>query len=912
MSTEPRKGIRLLRRNTQEGIDPLDQVPWEKRDAVIRSVDGSTVFEQRGVWFPRTWSQTATDVVTQKYFRGRLDSPDRESSARTMILRVANAIHDWGLRDGIFATRKDAYIHRDELVYLLVRQKFSFNSPVWFNVGVEDRPQCSACFINSVEDSISSIMDLAKTEVELFKHGSGAGSNLSRIRSSKEHLSGGGFASGPVSFMRGFDAFAGAIKSGGKTRRAAKMVVLDVDHPDILEFVQCKMLEERKASALVDAGYDGCFDSAGGAYDSIQYQNANHSVRVTDDFMRAARDDRPWPLRAVTDKENVTDQTSARGLLREIAYSAWSCGDPGVQFDTAINAAHTCPASGPIRASNPCSEYMFLDDSACNLGSLNLMEFVDGTGAIDVAALHHAVRIAIIAMEILVGGSSYPTPAIAENSRRFRPLGLGYANLGALLMASGLPYDSDAGRQLAAAITALIAGSAYETSARIAAEIGAFEGYAPNRASFLNAIAAHRRAAEDLMRAPDDPTRSDLNIKTIMRAACDSWRSAETIGMLHGYRNAQTTVLAPTGTIAFMMDCDTTGVEPEIVLVKRKRLVGGGTIEMENLTVPQALIRLGYDMDQVGDIMNHIRERGTAEGCSILRDEHLAVFDCAIPAPGGTRSIHYLGHLGMMAAVQPFLSGAISKTVNLPNNCTVEGIENVIRAAWTMQLKSIAVYRDGCKRTQPLSAKPAMSTSAEPSLPIVDLQPAGPPLAIRRRLLDERHAIVHKFSIGGHEGYVTIGLYEDGSPGEIFVRMAKEGSVIAGLMDSFATAISIALQHGVPMRLFAEKFRGTRFEPSGHTGDPRIPIATSIMDYLFRWIEIRFFSATVPTAREASGVTMAEATMSAKTPLMEAPRRALLVARDTGAPICPECGSLMERSGSCHRCPNCGGTSGCS
>ena len=921
-----RKGLCLSRRNTQKGTDPLDQVLWEKRDAIIRSAEGSTVFEQRGVWFPRSWSQTATDVVTQKYFRGRLDSPNRESSVRAMILRVADAIHGWGLRYGYFATREDADVHRDELIHLLVRQKFAFNSPVWFNVGVEDRPQCSACFINSVDDSIGSIMDLAKTEVELFRHGSGAGSNLSRIRSSKEHLSGGGRASGPVSFMRGYDAFAGAIKSGGKTRRAAKMVILDVDHPDILEFIRCKMREEAKAAALVDAGYDGNFDAAGGAYDSIQFQNANHSVRVTSDFMRAALEGDSWSLRAVTDAAHVVQRVDARELLREIAHAAWSCGDPGVQFDTTINAAHTCPESGPIRASNPCSEYMFLDDSACNLGSLNLREFQDTQGEIDVSALCHAVRIAIIAMEILVEGSAYPTPAITENSRRFRPLGLGYANLGALLMSRGLPYDSYDGRQLAAAITALIAGTAYETSARIAQEMGPFEAYDRNRDSFLNAIATHRLAADDL--ATECNELGTPGAWNVAYAAREAWKIAAELGEVFGYRNAQSTVLAPTGTIAFLMDCDTTGVEPDVALVKRKRLVGGGTIDMENGTVPQALITLGYDVDQVGEILAYCREHGTVEGCATLRSDHLPVFDCALPAPDGSRSIHYLGHLRMMAAVQPFLSGAISKTVNMPADCTVEDVASVIQTAWEMKLKSIAVYRDGCKRTQPLSTKRAeevvvklrqrpevVSKLRDQWLDVLkaspDPSPAGPPIAVRRRLDDERQAVVHKFSIGGHEGYVTVGLYEDGSPGEIFVRMAKEGSTIAGLMDSFATAISIALQHGVSLRLFADKFRGTRFEPSGHTGDSRIPIATSIMDYLFRWIEIRFFSATVPTAREAQHAAAATAAAAAE-PMPVVPRRPSLAARDTGAPLCPECGSLMERSGSCYRCTNCGATSGCS
>ncbi len=967
-----RRGIQISRMNTTPGVDPLD-VEWEMRDAVIRAADGRAVFEQRGVWFPKAWSQQATDVVAQKYFRGKLGSPTRESSVRTMILRVVDAIRDWGLQHGHFATRDQADIHRDELIHLLVHQKFAFNSPVWFNVGVEPQPQCSACFINSVHDDVESIMALARTEVSLFKYGSGAGSNLSEIRASCEHLSGGGNASGPVSFMRGFDAFAGAIKSGGKTRRAAKMVILDADHPDVVEFVRCKAREEAKAHALVDAGYDGSFDAHGGAYDSIQYQNANHSVRVTDEFMVAATSGGRWQMRARTDGR-VTAEVAATDLLDEIARAAWACGDPGMQFDSAINTMHTCPAGGRIRASNPCSEYMFLDDSACNLGSLNLRAFQGPLGEIDVDRLRHATRVAIVAMEILVSGSSYPTAAIAENSRRYRPLGLGYANLGALLMSRGMAYDSDAGRALAASVTALIAGEAYLTSAVMARAIGPFEAYPENRSAFLDVVGVHQRAIDRLQCTVGPADRA------LVDAAYDAWRDAAAVGAEHGFRNAQGTVLAPTGTIAFIMDCDTTGVEPELALVKSKRLVGGGTMRIVNRTVPDALHRLGYDGRAATEILRHVTERGTVEGCSALRAEHLAVFDCALPVPGGTRSIHHLGHLRMMGAVQPFLSGAISKTVNLPADCTAADVRDVLVAAWQMGLKSIAVYRDGCKRTQPLSTSASASASTpaptqiitattgqvsgeeetlakrwdaivsrEPLVPPNDgalvllspderrmvegarssvARPAGPPVALRHRLDDERLAVVHKFSVAGHEGYLTLGMYEDGSLGEIFVRMAKEGSAIAGLMDSFATAISLALQHGVPPRVLIEKFRGTRFEPAGFTGNKEIPIATSIMDYLVRWIELylsRPGRATRP-AGPADRASPASESMPADPPRAGADLDEGNAARvsvrvrasrlgtgpDSDAPICPECGSLMERSGACHRCPNCGSTSGCS
>ncbi|HEX3757094.1 MAG TPA: vitamin B12-dependent ribonucleotide reductase, partial [Kofleriaceae bacterium] len=921
---------------------------------------GKVFFEQRAVEFPKTWSQTATNVVVQKYFRGTLGTPERENSVRQMIGRVADTIYGWGKADGYFKSEADAWSFRDELVHLLLHQKMAFNSPVWFNVGVEPRPQCSACFINSVDDSMSSILGLAKTEGMLFKYGSGTGSNLSSLRSSRENLNGGGTASGPVSFMRGFDAFAGAIKSGGKTRRAAKMVILNIDHPDVVDFIDCKAIEEKKAWALIDAGYDGGFNVVGGAYDSVNYQNANHSVRVTDEFMTAVQRDSDWHTRAVVAGRKL-DTHKARTLMRKMADAAWVCGDPGMQYDTTINDWHPCINTSRINASNPCSEYMFLDDSACNLASLNLRKFQRPAGPgevggdFDVEAFRRACQITIMAMEIIVDNSSYPTERIAENSYKFRPLGLGFANLGALLMSRSLPYDSEPGRAYAAAITALMCGEAYRTSARIAADAtGPFAGYADNEAPFLRVMRKHRAAVDriDTGFVPHD----------LMQAAREAWDGAVDIGQRYGFRNGQTTVLAPTGTIAFLMDCDTTGVEPDIAIVKYKRLVGGGLLKIVNHTVPEALSRLGYSDAEVEAIVAYINARDTIEGAPHLQDEHLPVFDCAFRSSNGTRSIHYMGHIRMMAAVQPFLSGAISKTVNLPTDCTVQDIEDAYIQAWRLGLKAIAVYRDGCKRTQPLSTSMKQATSdgsksAEPvaAVPVDALEllapeerrlvealrarksrPAGPPMANRYKLPDERASFTHKFSIGGHEGYITVGMYEDQSPGEIFVRMAKEGSVIAGLMDSFATAISLALQHGVPLHVLIEKFKGTRFEPSGFTGNQEIPIATSIMDYLFRWLAIRFPSdgpsiyERHPAARAAQldlpkipllskdfvgpVPALPGATSEVRPVLVEVVDRSRdrVWVQETDAPPCHECGTLMVRNGACHKCPNCGSTSGCS
>jgi len=924
-----RPGLTFDRYFSVKGRDPFDEVEWELRTATIAGANGEVFFEQKDVEFPADWSQTATNVVVQKYFRGTLGTPERERSVKHMIGRVADTIFGWGKADGVFKTDDDAWAFRDDLVHLLLKQKMAFNSPVWFNVGVEEEPQCSACFINSVDDSMESILKLARTEGMLFKYGSGAGSNLSSLRSSAELLNGGGTASGPVSFMRGFDSFAGAIKSGGKTRRAAKMVILNVDHPDVFSFIECKADEEKKAWALIDAGYDGGFNVVGGAYDSVGYQNANHSVRVNDEFMTAVVEGKDHSTKAVVDGR-VVDTRPARDVMRQMAEAAHLCGDPGIQYDTMINDWHTCSNTDRIHASNPCSEYMFLNDSACNLASLNLRKFQTPDG-FDTEAYRKAVKTTITAMEILVDNARYPTEKIRENSHAYRPLGLGYANLGALLMSRGVAYDSDAGRAYAGALTAILCGEAYKTSAEISRDAtGPFAGYQTNERPFLRVMRKHRNAVDDIdsQYVPDN----------LMDAARDSWDGAVELGKEHGYRNAQATVLAPTGTIAFLMDCDTTGVEPDIALVKYKRLVGGGMLKIVNNTVPEALGHLGYDAKEIEAICAYIDDKGTIEGAPLLKDEHLPVFDCAFRAANGERSIHYMGHIRMMSATQPFLSGAISKTVNLPSDCTVEDIEDAYITAWKLGLKAIAVYRDGCKRTQPLSTTQAGATSdgsttdddlqslnAEERRLVEELRtrknrPLGPPAAVRYKLPSERHSFTHKFSIAGHEGYITVGLYQDGSPGEIFVRMAKEGSVIAGLMDSFATAISLSLQHGVPLDILCSKFKGTRFEPSGFTGNQELPIATSIMDYLFRWLSIRFTSdSTVHPAVAQGGQldlpkvpVIAGDAAAASSIVVEAAESDKAWVQETDAPPCHECGTLMVRSGACHKCPNCGSTSGCS
>ena len=917
VTAEKRAGLTFRRLFTQSGRHPFDEITWELRSAVINDEKGQPVFEQHGIEVPATWSQTATNIVASKYFRGQLGSPEREASVRVLIARVVDTIRGWADAQGYFATADDLQAFSDELTHLLVQQKAAFNSPVWFNVGIEKHPQSSACFINAVQDTMESILGLARTEGMLFKFGSGTGSNLSSIRSSKERLAGGGTASGPVSFMRGYDAFAGVIKSGGKTRRAAKMVILNADHPDVVEFVHSKADEEKKAWALIDAGYDGAFNVRGGAYDSVFFQNANHSVRVTDEFMRAVVEDREWHTRYVLSGEPC-ETFHARDLMRMMADAAWQCGDPGIQYDTTVNDWHTCPNTARINGSNPCSEYMFLDDTACNLASLNLMKFVGPDGEFDVEDFRAACRTTITAQEILVDNSSYPTQAIDRNSHDFRPLGLGYANLGVLLMDRGLPYDSDAGRSYAAAVTALMHGEAYAQSARVASAMGPFAGYAKNAEPMLRVIDKHRKHAHMID--------SDLVPKQLMQASLDVWDAAYALGAQHGYRNSQVTVLAPTGTIGFMMDCDTTGIEPDIALVKYKKLVGGGVIKIVNQSVPQALKKLGYSPLQVEEIVRYIDEREMIEGAPQLKDEHIEIFDCAFPARDGKRSIQWMGHIKMMAAVQPFLSGAISKTVNMPTDATVEDIQQAYVEGWRLGLKAIAVYRDGCKRSQPLStskdeakgaaeAKPpeaaAFATTAVPAA----ARPA------RRKLPDERHAITHKFSIAGHEGYITVGMYEDGKPGEIFLVMAKEGSTISGLMDAFATSISMALQYGVPLEALVEKFSHVRFEPSGFTKNSEIPYAKSITDYIFRWLASKFLSAE---HQEAVGVQSSEtslkphsgpvASVVPQTDRAPEPSSgpAAAMRAQTDAPPCHYCGSIMIRNGSCYRCANCGSTSGCS
>ena len=907
------RGLTFERYYTTPGVDPYDTVEWERRDAVIANEKGEVIFEQKDVEVPKAWSQTATNVVVSKYFRGHLDTDERETSVRQLIGRVADTMTRWGREGGYFATKDDAETFHAELTHILLYQHACFNSPVWFNVGVEDEPQCSACFINAVDDTMESILELAKTEGMLFKFGSGTGSNLSSIRSSREKLAGGGTASGPVSFMKGFDAFAGVIKSGGKTRRAAKMVILDVDHPDILEFVRCKEDEEKKAGALIDAGYDGGFNVPGGAYDSVFYQNANHSVRVTDDFMQAVLDDDEWTTHEVTTGQPA-DTYKARDLMKEIADSTWVCGDPGIQYDTTINRWHTCSGTDRIYSSNPCSEYMFLDDTACNLASLNLMKFYDEDEGFDVESFQHACQVVISAMEIIVDNASYPTPKIAANSHQYRPLGLGYANLGALLMARGLPYDSDAGRDYAGALTALMSGTAYAQSARIAEHQGPFGGYEENREPMLQVMRQHRNALRKI-----DPAHVPLEI---LQAAKRSWSEVIDLGEIHGIRNSQISVLAPTGTIAFMMDCDTTGVEPDIALVKYKKLVGGGMIKIVNNTVPKALKRLGYESQEIQAIVEHIDEHDTIEGAPGLKDEHLPVFDCAFKAAKGSRSIRWSGHLKMLAAVQPFISGAISKTINMPENSTPEDIMEAYIEGWELGLKAVAVYRDNCKRSQPLS------TQRDEDKASAKAKDEWKPR--RRKLPDERRALTHKFSVGEHEGYITVGLYDNGMPGEIFLTVAKEGSTISGLMDAFATAVSIALQYGVPLSTLVDKFSHSRFEPSGFTQNPEIPMAKSIMDYIFRWLASRFLSneqkmAAGVVVRDGGGSSPeAEAALETVAELArgktlsqvqleqtrEQTKVAFLYQQD--APSCHECGSIMVRNGSCYKCLNCGSTSGCS
>jgi ribonucleoside-diphosphate reductase alpha chain len=989
-TTKKASGLSFRRLFTKAGVSPYNEVEWELRTAQITDSQGGMIFEQKNVEVPKDWSMTATNIVASKYLHGQVGTEERETGARQLVARVAETIRDWGMKDGYFRTNEDAATFHDELVHLLIRQHVAFNSPVWFNVGCDriepksdatnwhwnfatnqvefgvtgyTRPQCSACFINSVKDSLDSILTLAKTEGMLFKWGSGTGTNLSPLRSSTEVLSGGGTASGPLSFMKGFDAFAGVIKSGGKTRRAAKMVILNIDHPDIVDFVECKSKEEAKAHALVLQGYDGSHPDSD-AYSSIFFQNANNSVRVTDDFMIAVMRDTEFSTKSIVDGRVVTTY-KAKDLMNKISEATWQCGDPGMQYDTTVNRWHTSKNTARINASNPCSEYMFLDDSACNLASLNLLKFAPN-GTFDVEAYRHAVDITITAQEILVDNAGYPTEIIGKNSHDYRPLGLGYANLGALLMAAGLPYDSDAGRDYAACVTAIMCGEAYLQSSKIA-ELGepltpitdtvrtrlgvtssdampgaACPGWYINREPFLDVIRMHRASVNNIgagVRSAGQ-TPATAQLPELIEASKQAWDEALSHGEKHGYRNSQVTVLAPTGTIGFMMDCDTTGIEPDLALIKYKKLVGGGMIKIVNNTVPAALFKLGYTHEQADAIVSYIDATGTIEGAPHVKDEHLAVFDCSFKPSKGTRSIHYLGHVKMMAAAQPFISGAISKTVNLPNSATVDDISEAYIQAWKLGLKAVAVYRDGCKQSQPLSAagsKTANSTkddaarnAAAASLAhMQDENLDAPPRAVRHKLKDERVSVTHKFNIGGHEGYIIVGLYPDGQPGEIFIKMAKEGSTVSGLMDSFALAVSISLQHGVPLKLFCEKFAHTRFEPSGWSQNPDIGFAKSIMDYIFRWLQMRFLSGQQQFLFEnlrPKPLAAPEGTSSmegSSAPLGAESRElrsgsihaadALSSMIDMGdAPSCHVCGSIMVRNGSCYKCMSCGSTSGCS
>jgi ribonucleoside-diphosphate reductase alpha chain len=972
-------GLTFRRLLTKPGVSPYGEVEWELRTAQITDSQGGMIFEQKNVEVPKDWSMTATNIVASKYLHGQIGTDERETGVRQLVGRVAETIRDWGMKDGYFHSVEDAATFHDELVHLLIRQHLAFNSPVWFNVGCErvepksdatnwhwnattnqvefgvtgySRPQCSACFINSVKDSLDSILTLAKTEGMLFKWGSGTGTNLSTLRSSTEVLSGGGTASGPLSFMKGFDAFAGVIKSGGKTRRAAKMVILNIDHPDIVDFIECKSKEEAKAHALVAQGYDGSHPDSD-AYSSIFFQNANNSVRVTDDFMVAVMRDTDFSTKSIVDGR-VVNTYKAKDLMQKLSEATWHCGDPGMQYDSTVNRWHTSKNTARINASNPCSEYMFLDDSACNLASLNLLKFAPN-GTFDVEAYRHAVDITITAQEILVDNAGYPTEIIGKNSHDYRPLGLGYANLGALLMAAGLPYDSDAGRDYAASVTAIMCGEAYLQSSKIAEQCepltpitdtvrsrlgitksedmpgAACPGWYINREPFLDVIRMHRASVNNINK-DNVPT-------TLHEASKQAWDEALSHGEKYGYRNSQVTVLAPTGTIGFMMDCDTTGIEPDLALIKYKKLVGGGMIKIVNNTVPAALFKLGYTHEQTDAIVSYIDATGTIEGAPHVKDEHLAVFDCSFKPSKGTRSIHYMGHLKMMAAAQPFISGAISKTVNLPNAATVDDITEAYVQAWKLGLKAVAVYRDGCKQSQPLSAagsKTANSTKDDAARNAAAVALAqddnldAPPRALRHKLKEERMSVTHKFNVGGHEGYIIVGLYPNGEPGEIFVKMAKEGSTVSGLMDSFALAVSISLQHGVPLRLFCEKFAHTRFEPSGWSSNADIGYAKSIMDYIFRWLQMRFLSGQqqflfenlrpkpqpspegVGDLNGSIGSIPATNDQRPTTGSMHA-ADALSNMIDMGdAPSCHVCGSIMVRNGSCYKCMNCGSTSGCS
>ncbi len=925
-----KKGLAVTPLFTRPGIDPFDEIEWEKRRAVIKNDKGAVVFESNEIEVPKSWSMLATNIVASKYFYGAHGMDIQEKSLRQLVHRVARTIADWGVKDGYFASATDAETFYHELCYICANQYGAFNSPVWFNVGLHQvyglssankscyywnpdtariertsdsykHPQSSACFIQSVADSMEDIMRLAGSEAMLFKYGSGTGTDLSTLRSSREKLSGGGVPSGPLSFMRVFDQVAAVIKSGGKTRRAAKMQSLKVDHPDIVDFIQCKVSEEKKARALIKAGYDGSFN--GEAYSSVMFQNANLSVRVSDEFMKAVDAGTVWHTHAVTTGE-IVEVLEARTVMQGMAEAAHFCGDPGLQYDTTINRWHTCPASGRINASNPCSEYMFLDNSACNLASINLTKFSDAQHVFDAQKFKHVVRILIIAQDILVDNGSYPTQEIAENSHLFRPLGLGYANLGALIMSLGKPYDSDEGRAFAGAITALLTGYAYMASAEIAATRGPFDEYTKNSTSMLAVLDMHRDALSRI--------KHDQWISSLTREARQAWDNAIEAGRRFGFRNAQVTVLAPTGTIGFMMDCDTTGVEPDIALVKYKQMADGGMFKIINQTLPIALKRLGYTGEQLAAMLAHVNEHDTIEEAPGLSPEHLKVFDCAFKPKKGTRFIDYNAHLKMMAAVQPFLSGAISKTINMPVTATAKDMFQVFMDGWKMGLKAVAIYRDGSKGIQPVTTS---KTDDAPSAPETTKSAASSSKPFRHRMPLTRQSITHKFEVSGHQGYLTVGLYEDGAPGELFITMAKEGSTVGGIMDAFGTAISMCLQYGVPISTLIDKFCHSRFEPSGFTKNPEIPYAKSLVDYIFRWLDLTF-----PDGRNNTVQILQP------NPKLTEPKPAIVTAAapsgvgapaqfkdmQSDAPPCDKCGAITVRNGACYRCFNCGNSMGCS
>ncbi len=900
------KGISLKRFFSKDDIHPFDQFRWEKRRALIKNAKGEIVFEQNDVEVPSFWSQTACDIVAEKYFSGHVGHAGRESSAKELISRVSDTITAWGKESGYFVSDKDAKVFNEELTHILVSQKGSFNSPVWFNVGVEAKPQCSACFILKVEDTKESISDWYRTELFIFSGGSGAGANLSAIRSSRETLGRKGKASGPVSFMKGADAIAGTIKSGGKNRRAAKMVILNADHPDIRDFILCKWKEEEKAKALIQIGYDDAID--GEIYGNVFFQNANNSVRATDEFMRAVEDDGSWELKMVKTGEAV-ERVRAKDLMQLISDAAWHCADPGMQFDTTINKWHTCSNTGRINGSNPCSEYMHLDNSACNLASINLMRFLDEKENFDIEGFRHTVKIFIIAQDIIVGHSSYPTEEIGKNATNYRELGLGYANLGAFLMFKGLPYDSDAGRAWAGAITSIMTGEAYVTSTYVAEAVSPFNGFEKNREPMLNVLRMHGDEAKKISK--------EYLPKAVWDAANLCWTMAYERGKIYGIRNSQATVLAPTGTISFMMDCDTTGVEPAFSLITYKKLVGGGFLKMINRTVEQALKNLGYSDPDVKEITEYILSNDTIEGAPHLKDKDLAVFDCAVHAPSGLRAIHYMGHVRMMAAAQPFISGAISKTVNLPASVTLEDVANVYMESWRLGLKAIAIYRDGSKGSQPLNTGKKKIENEK----AVDEVKAKDPMREedgRRRLPADVKSGRHKFSVAGHEGYIHYGVYDDGKLGEIFIRMAKEGSTISGLLDSIGILMSVSLQYGVPVKTLIKKTIHSRFEPAGYTDNPDIMVAKSILDYISKFLAIKFLSVedqmamgiyTTQNLEENGHVADAPAEVKTEGTRAQTVSANILQSPITfsfsDAPAC-RCGAIMVRTGSCYTCPSCG------